>query len=199
MPSGFPPGGEPSGREAWLRMRASDADRDQVMDVLRAAAGDGRLTPDEFEERLEAALSARTFGDLAALTADLVAAPGPPGVTAGASIRPEDVLRIDQRGGSVRRGGRWPVPRRLELRSSWCDVMLDFTGAAITYDTLRIDLNMRGGSLILVTRPGIVVDAYDLAVRYTDVKVAESAESGTPVILRVQITGRMRYGWIEAR
>lgn len=213
MPSGFPPGGEPSQRVAWSSLRASDADRDQVMDVLRAAAADGRLTAEEFEERLEAALSARTFGDLAALTADLVATPAPlgpqdapgaqglpsPPVVRGVAGRYEDVLRIDQRGGSIRRGGRWAVPRRMDLRSSWCDVMLDFTDAMIMYDTLRIDLHMRGGSLVLVTKPGIFVDAGSLAVRYTDIKIGESAPPGAPPILSVRLTGRMRYGWIEAR
>ena len=52
-------------------MRASDADRDRVVDVLRVAVGDGRLTVAELDERLEAALSARTLGELAVLTADL--------------------------------------------------------------------------------------------------------------------------------
>ena len=55
-------------------------DRDRVMEVVRAAAGEGRLTPDELDERLKAALSSRTLGELAALTADLIAHPGPPGV-----------------------------------------------------------------------------------------------------------------------
>jgi hypothetical protein len=176
-------------------MRASDADRDRVVDVLRVAAGDGRLTADEFDERLEAALSSRTLGELAVLTADLVAGPGP-GV---ATARAEDVIRIDQRGGSVLRADRWVVPRRLELRSSWCDVMLDFTDAVIMHDTLRIDMTMRGGSLILVAGPGIVVDADSLTVRYTDVKIRANAEPGASVILRVQLVGRMRYGWVEAR
>ena len=132
-------------------MRASDADRDRVLDMLREAAGDGRLTADEFDERMEAALSSRTLGELAALTADLGPGPG----RAGAAMpQAEDVVRIDQRGGSVRRTGRWVVPQRLELRSSWCDVWLDFTDAVIPYDTLQVDLNMRGGSLVLVAGPG---------------------------------------------
>jgi len=190
----FWPTGEPSGPGSLPQMRASDADRDRVMDVLRVAAGEGRLTPDELDERLEAALSARTFGELAALTADLVAAP--PGV---AMAQAEDVLRIDQRGGSVRRTGRWMVPRRLELRSSWCDVWLDFTDAVITHDTLRIDLNMRGGSLVLLAGPGLVVDADSLMVRYADIKIRPGAEPGAPVVLRVQLVGRVRYGWIEQR
>ena len=58
-------------------VRASDADRDRVVDVLRLATGDGRLTAEEFGERMEAALSSRTLGELAVLTADLW--PGPAG------------------------------------------------------------------------------------------------------------------------
>ena len=108
------------------------------------------------------------------------------------------MIRIDQRGGSVRHTGRWVVPSRLELRSSWCDVWLDFTDAVITHDTLRIDLNMRGGSLILAG-PGLVVDADSLTVRYADVRIRPGAEPGAPVVLRVQLAGRMRYGWIEQR
>jgi hypothetical protein len=192
-------------------MRASDADRDQVLDVLRAAAGDGRLTVDELDERLGAALASRTLGELAGLTADLVApsAPlaspttvAPPAPLASPVThdpRPEHVIRIDQRGGSVQRAGRWVVPRRLELRLSWCDAKLDFTDAVIRRDELLIDMNMRGGSLVLVTRPGIVTDAYSLRVRYTDVMITPDAAPSTPRILTVQLAGRMRYGWIETR
>ena len=163
------------------------------MEVLRVAAADGRLTPDELDERLEAALSARTLGELAPLTADLTAGPSMPGV---AMAPAEDVIRIDQRGGSVRRDGRWVVPRRLELRSSWCDVWLDFTDAAITHDTLRIDLNMRGGSLVLVAGPGLVVETYSLTVRYADVKIRPGAEPGAPVVLRVA-AGRPHALWLD--
>jgi hypothetical protein len=176
VPADVPPAG----------MRASDADRDRVVDLLRTAAADGRLTPEELGQRAAAAYSARTFGELAMLTADL-------------ADRPEDVIRIGQRGGSVRRAGRWVVPRRLELRTSWCDVMLDFTGAVIGHDTLRIDLNMRGGSLVLLARTGMIVTADALAVRYGDVDISPSAGPGVPVALRVQLAGRMRYGWVEAR
>ena len=51
--------------------RASDVDRDIAADILCAAVGDGRLTLNELDERLEAALSARTIRELAALIADL--------------------------------------------------------------------------------------------------------------------------------
>ena len=55
------------------RFRASDADRDQVIDVLKAAFVQGRLTKDEFDARVGAALASRTYADLAAHTADLPA------------------------------------------------------------------------------------------------------------------------------
>jgi uncharacterized protein DUF1707 len=52
-------------------LRASDADRDAVVDRLRDAAGEGRLEPDELEQRVDVALRARTYGDLDELLADL--------------------------------------------------------------------------------------------------------------------------------
>ncbi len=52
-------------------LRASDADRDAVATRLRDAHAEGRLTPEEFDQRLDATFAARTVGDLAELTADL--------------------------------------------------------------------------------------------------------------------------------
>ena len=54
-------------------MRASDQDRDKVSEVLRDAYAVGRLSRDEFDERSVAAYSARTWGELHDLTADLPA------------------------------------------------------------------------------------------------------------------------------
>jgi len=203
-PSGsVPSSGGRSGPAAPHEMRASDADRDRVMDVLRNATAEGRLTADELEERLEAALAARTFGDLAALTDDLPVEPDllprPDLPTPPVTAETEEVHRIDQRGGAFQRVGRWVVPQRIELRSSWCDVLLDFTDAVIRNDTLLIDLRMRGGSLILVTGPGMLVDAETLYVRYTDVKIDPPPWSAGQPVLRVRLIGRMRYGWIETR
>ena len=55
------------------RLRASHADREQVIDVLKTAFVQGRLTRDEFGLRVGQALASRTYADLAALTADLPA------------------------------------------------------------------------------------------------------------------------------
>jgi hypothetical protein len=55
------------------KIRASDRDRQQVVDRLRSALEDGRLTMDEYVDRMEAAYQAATYGDLAPLCADLPA------------------------------------------------------------------------------------------------------------------------------
>src|SRR6266545_5614918 len=95
-------------------LRATHDDRDRAVEVLRVAAGDGRLTMEELDERVGAALTARTYGELAALVSDLPAAPKSP---AGApAVKPKDVVRIDCHSSTARRDGPWMVPRRMEVR-----------------------------------------------------------------------------------
>ena len=64
-------GGERWPAEGAGNLRASDADREQTAAVLRQAAAEGRLDLTELEERLERAFSAKTYAELALLTADL--------------------------------------------------------------------------------------------------------------------------------
>ena len=176
---------------ASLDLRASHADRDRVVEVLRVAAGDGRLTAEELDERVEAALTARTLGELALLTVDLP--------VSAAEVTGKDVDRIEQRGASARRGGGWVVPRRLEIDSEWGEVTLDFTEAVITHDTLHIEVDLRGGALKLLTRPGVVVDTDSLVIEYGGVKNRAAGRSGVPVELRVGIHGRMNFGQVVVR
>jgi Domain of unknown function (DUF1707) len=92
-------------------VRASDRERDAVVQRVQQAFAEGRLDDVEFDERMRAALTARTHADLDVLLADLpaeTAAPGPAPATAG---RGPGRLAIALKG-SVRRGGRWRVPER---------------------------------------------------------------------------------------
>ncbi|MEU8866806.1 DUF1707 SHOCT-like domain-containing protein [Streptomyces umbrinus] len=195
------PTGKSSGPGSSPGLRASHADRDRVVDVLRIAAGDGLLTADELDERLEAALSARTLGELATLTADLP----PVSATAGTTVAEvKDVVRIEQvHSGAIERVGRWVVPRRLELAVTFCEVTLDFTDAVITHDTLRIDVAMTGKTLTLVTRPGVVVDTDGLQLMHSSVKYrqnpANPANPDTPVALRVELVGQKAHGRVVVR
>ncbi|MGN9789807.1 DUF1707 SHOCT-like domain-containing protein [Streptomyces sp. OZ13] len=192
------PTGQRHGPGSSPELRASHADRDRVVDVLRVAAGDGRLTADELDERLEAALSARTVSELTALTADLPPVSAMGGMT-GAEVK--DVVRIEQvHSGAVERTGRWVVPRRLELAVTYCGVTLDFTDAVITHDTLRIDVAMTGKTLTLVTKPGIVVDTDGLQLVHSRVKYRRTTTNpGTPVTLRVELAGQKAHGRVVVR
>jgi hypothetical protein len=190
MTGDLAPAGDHPGDGGVPEQRASHADRDRAVEILRVAAGDGRLTAAELDERLEAALTARTGSELAALTADLQA--GQP--------QAKDLVRIDQRFGDVSRVGHWVVPRRMEIRTRAADVKLDFTDAVITHDTLRLDLDVGPGSdLTLVIKPGIVVDADDVTATLGDVKIRPAGDPHAPVILRVELAGRIRGGDLVVR
>jgi hypothetical protein len=74
-------------------LRATNDDRDRVVEMLRVAAGDGRLSLEELDQRVGAALTARTYGELAMLVSDMpAAATSPLGMSA---VKPKDRVRID--------------------------------------------------------------------------------------------------------
>lgn len=188
----------PADRSGAPAQRASDVDRDRATELLRAAVADGRLDQAEFHERLDAALAARTLDELAPLTADLHAAPGgelglpPSGPGPGR-------LTIKERHGTVRRDGRWTLPRRLALRTAWSDVVLDLTRAVPSGPELVIDMRVSGGRVELVLAPGMAVDANALKVRYGSLAISQDPGDSTPETLHVRLAGRMRHGRVEAR
>jgi len=101
-------------------LRASDADRERVAETLREAAGDGRLTMDELDERLDAVYAAKTYAELVPITRDLPASgaaapvPAPSGATAGGVRQyggePTSHTAVAILGGFSRKGG-WVVPK----------------------------------------------------------------------------------------
>jgi hypothetical protein len=179
-------------------LRASDADREQIVSVLQAATGDGRLTPEELDERLGLALTARTYDELATLITDL-----PTARAAGLAVTPppaqKDLVRIQCASASAERHGRWAVPARMELKATSGSIRLDFTEAVLTGHDLHIDAEVRSGSITFITKPGIVVDLDDVSVRSGSVKVRAPWSPDTPALLRVTVTGRCGSGSITAR
>jgi hypothetical protein len=184
-------------------LRASDADRDRVIELLRAAVTDGRLDSVEFDERLGAALTARTIDALAPLTADLIAAPGSGrGLTLpapGTTIQPPpERVTIKEKYGQVRRDGRWVLPRRLFVHTAWCEVTLDLTSAVRSEPEVVIEMRVYGGKVELILAPGMLIDANELTVRYGKLEIDRDTVDNAPETLRVRLTGRMRYGQISA-
>jgi hypothetical protein len=188
---------EPGGEVARSELRASHDDRDRVVEMLRVSAGDGRLTAEELDERLEQAMTARTYGQLARLVADLPAAGS--AVSPVTAPRVKDVVRIDTRSGHVKRVDRWIVPQRMEVKVTSGHVLLDFTQAVITQPTLTLNVEVRSGHVKLLTRPGIVVDADDVAIRSGHVRVKAPWGSEVPVQLHVDVTGTVGSGHFVAR
>jgi hypothetical protein len=115
--------------------RASDRERDEVVQRVQQAFAEGRLDDAEFDERMRAALVARTHADLDALLADLPAAAAT--LPAAASGRGPGRLAVALKS-SVRRGGRWRVPERYTAvvykGDGWLDLRAaELSGAVTTF------------------------------------------------------------------
>ena len=164
-------------------LRATHADRDRAVETLRIAGGDGRLTAEELDERLGVALSARTVGELAALTVDLT-------VRRSSVLAAKDVLEVRQQGSWYVAGtGRWVVPRRIDLRTRLCRVTLDFAEAVITPGTLRIDLDMVHGKLARSSaRPASRSTPTGCTLTYSRCKL-RPVRAGADPRLRIELLG----------
>jgi hypothetical protein len=176
-------------------LRASHEDRDRVVEMLRVAAGDGRLSAAELDQRVERALTAQTYGELSALVADL------PGAQSGpvAAAKPKDMLRIDRYGAGAKRDGRWTVPQRVEVNVTGGNVTLDFTEAIIALPSLQVRVALMGGNLTMITKPGIVVDTDEVALVGGNLKAREHPDAPGPVLLRVEVSGQVTGGSIIVR
>ena len=131
-------------------LRASHADREQVLDVLKAAFVQGRLTRDELDERLARALASRTYADLAAVTADLPV----PLITAGLPARPARARAPGDR--AVRSGLRMIVVATALASGAWAAAWL--TGStelfvlAMTITIAAFGSLLLAGAVILQVR-----------------------------------------------
>lgn len=129
---------EPPREPALPALRASDADRERTVVLLRDAGGDGRLTVQELDERLDAAYAAVTRDDLAGLTADLVATTPASASSPGGTTSPGRVVVRDADDGShwvvaimsaLTRTGAWRLGRRCTSVSFLGGADLDLTHA----------------------------------------------------------------------
>jgi hypothetical protein len=138
------------------RLRASDADRERVAQVLHRALGEGRLTASELDERLGTVYNAKTLGELEPVTADLpVPAPAPEDrVPAAQDSRiggtPTSTTAIAVMGGADR-DGRWVVPGQFNAVAVMGGVDLDLTQAQFaSRDTTITVFTLMGGVDIVV-------------------------------------------------
>jgi Domain of unknown function (DUF1707) len=107
--------------------RASDVDRDRVLQELATATADGRLTVDEHDLLMDRALNARTIGELDVLTQDL--GPHQAGAPAPAPLAPAPTRGFLAIFGAKTRKGGWHVPAEFSATAVFGAVELDFREA----------------------------------------------------------------------
>jgi Domain of unknown function (DUF1707) len=142
----------PDRQDARLELRASDADRDRVAAVLGSALAAGRLTTTEHAERLDAAYTATTMGDLAPLTRDL-----PAEDAAGVSVHALDHANVAARFGKVIRSGRWVAGRRTRLTARFGALIISLADAVLPGREITLEIDAFCGKLILTVPEGAQV------------------------------------------
>ncbi|TCO34470.1 cell wall-active antibiotic response 4TMS protein YvqF [Kribbella steppae] len=134
-----------TGDELAMRRRVSDLEREEVADVLREAAAEGRLSYAELEERLETLFASKTYGELVEITADLpngLAVPGVPAVStqqyAGVTVQTGPVINAFM--SETKRTGNWLAPQHQEVNAVLGDITLDYTEAQLPYDEVYVEV-----------------------------------------------------------
>jgi hypothetical protein len=147
----------PGGGEPDAGVRASDAERDQTIERLSSATGDGRLTLEEFSQRMEQASSARTRAELDRLVADLPAdAGGTPSAVAAPGAGPAK-WHVSPIGGLTVRGP-WRMDRHVVVASIIGGADLDLSQAELAAPEVTLtQVSILGGVRITVP-PGVRVD-----------------------------------------
>ncbi|KAB2972948.1 DUF1707 domain-containing protein [Streptomyces sp. SS1-1] len=152
-------------------LRASDADRERVADVLRDALAEGRLDMEEFGERLDATYRARTYGELEPLTRDLPvgAAPAPrvdmvkrpapgdgswEGRIVGGDDSPAWAVAVLS---GFQRKGRWTAPKRLNCVAFWGGGEIDLREANFADREIEINCVAVMGGVQVIVPPGVEV------------------------------------------
>ena len=139
-------------------LRISHADRDRVAEVLRVAAGDGRIDADELDERLSAAYAARTHAELLPLTADLP-------IHCGPAPEPQRHRAVFS---AFDRSGAWPVPREMKVLAMLGSAHLDFRQATFVEREVVVVINafLGGATVIVGPHTNVVIEGSGILGSY---------------------------------
>jgi len=135
-------------------VRASDADRERTVIVLREHAAEGRLTLEEFTERMTAAYLARTREELEELARDLPAA----------SPRRQVTRLVLAVFGSSTRDGRMRIRRRIACLMGFGNIDLDLRRATFERDVITVFAFGAFGAIDVYVPEGVEVDLRGLAI-----------------------------------
>ncbi|MFI9750552.1 DUF1707 SHOCT-like domain-containing protein [Streptomyces collinus] len=191
---------------AVSELRASDAERDRIADILHDALAEGRLTADEHAERVEGVLRAKTVGELDVFIRDLPAAhrqgpgsspaPAPPRPTAGAvPIDPDDNV-VAVFSGAVRKG-RWRAGRRIHAYAVFGSVEIDLSEALFDHQQVVVKSFAIFGSVEIRVPENVSLRGTGSGVLGSF--EVDTLDSGDPQAPIVYVDGWAVLGSIEAR
>ena len=194
---------ELSGPADHSLMRVSDSDREQAAEVLREAAGQGRLSLDELDERLESAYAAKTYADLAAVTHDLPPSarmPVPPaqGPTQLSRIggTPRSKFSIAIMSGA-RRMGRWVVPPTYVSVAVMGGIELDLREAQFSEPVVTLHAYTVMGGIQITVPEDVEVDVSGVA--FMGGFDHNASGPGVPGAPQVRVLGFALMGGVEVR
>ncbi|WP_219462669.1 DUF1707 SHOCT-like domain-containing protein [Nonomuraea rhizosphaerae] len=168
-------------------VRASDAEREAVVEQLRIASVDGRLTLAELTDRTEAAYTATTHAELALLTQDLPAtgaAPMAPAQQAAPKRKRRWFVGIM---GDSKRRGTWRIDQELGAVAVMGDVVLDLREAEVRTNMVEILAVSVMGDVKIIVPDGVNVDLDGMAIMGDKrVDVMEAAPGMNVPVVRVQ-------------
>ncbi|MDO8188447.1 DUF1707 domain-containing protein [Conexibacter sp. JD483] len=184
-------------------IRASDAEREQTIERLRLAAGEGRLTLEELADRVESVAGSRTRAELEQATIDLPPADAAlvgttaPGAAAPASVPAGPLTGNSSVFGDLKRSGPWQLPARSGWSTVFGDVVLDLREARVPAGEIAIDARSVFGDIELLVPEGVLVDLRGRAF-FGDVKqqAGLDAAAGAP---RIVLTGSTVFGDVRVR
>jgi len=160
---------------------ASDAERDQSIARLRDACGEGRLTLEEFSERVNAVLAARTRGQLVPITADLPRSSVPVPERRAAKRVTFSLLS------DVKRRGRWRIDGHTTAISVLGNCTLDLRRAVIQGNEVVIHAHVVMGAVKIIVPHGTQVEMEGLAIMGSrDSKVDDDEALPEAPIVRVR-------------
>lgn len=184
-------------------IRASDADRDRIADILREALAEGRLTADEHADRVDSVYRAKTVGELEPLVRDLPSPGGAPGPASGTpyaygpepATGPADSLVAIF--SSSTRKGRWRVGGRMNAFSLFGSVEIDLTEALFGQRLTVINATSVFGSVEIRVPENISLRGSGTGIFGSfEVRTLESADPEAPVVV---VNGYSVFGSVEAK